>query len=138
MDTSNHSWNAGDRPSLRVTPAGLSLLAYLDYVTVHNFVSLAPGDTRVPPDPPSPVAPPERLDEERQPRMTPWEDVPEQPLEDMDDDDDDYGDHSPEENYNSGYTSDDPGARGDLDPAGYWDDEDPWIDPASDVDDGED
>lgn len=57
MSTSNHSWNAGDRPALYVTPAGIELLAYLDYVTVHNFASLAPGDTSIP----------EQYDDERQP-----------------------------------------------------------------------
>jgi hypothetical protein len=147
MSTSNHSWNAGDRPALYVTPAGIELLAYLDYVTVHNFASLAPGDTRippdeqpedpgeqqwddmpkahtqtpeetawairqlmdagatfpnfqnVPPDPPAPIAPPERLDEERQPPerrdVTPHVDDSDFDL--TDDDDDEYGAHSPEE-----------------------------------------
>lgn len=65
MDTSNHSWNAGDRPTLRVTPAGMELLAYLDYVTVHNFVSLAPTDTAVP-EPEQPVDPGDQQ----------WDDMP--------------------------------------------------------------
>ena len=50
MTPSNHSWNAHDRPTLHVTPSGIQLLAYLDYVTVHHFVSLAATDTAVPPE----------------------------------------------------------------------------------------
>lgn len=107
MDTSNHSekgtsrdWLSGDRPALRVTPAGLSLLAYLDYVTLHTFVSLIPSDTV------GPEAPPERYDDERTQAGTPspkWGDYSDDnrqsddSFDDMDDDDDDYGDHSPEE-----------------------------------------
>jgi hypothetical protein len=50
MHTSNHSWSAGDRPALRVTPAGLSALAYFDYVNVRHFVSpdILFADTAVP------------------------------------------------------------------------------------------
>jgi hypothetical protein len=102
--TSNHSWNAGDRPALRVTPAGIQLLAYLDYVTPHTFVSLQPTDTV------GPTTPPEKYDDERQPlpeawnpRITPWQDIPPDDDFDLTDDDDDmlsesnYGEHSPEE-----------------------------------------
>lgn len=108
---SSPDWNPGDRPTLRITPAGIAALAYFDYVNVNHIVSLGPTDT----------ATPEHFDDDRQPlpdvwnpRLTPWEDIP--PADDPEDgdrdtedpeydsspeidwdDDSDYGSHSPEE-----------------------------------------
>lgn len=90
QSTSNSSsWNPHERPALRVTDAGMKLLAYLDYVNANYFVSLMPTDTAVPEQYDLDRDIPERQD------VTPH--VDEWQPEDMDDDDDDYGDHSPEE-----------------------------------------
>lgn len=146
MDTSNHSEKGTSRRTSRIyniTPAGSRLARYLEYLASHpDFDDLGVErdwtlDSSVPPDPPAPIAPPERYDDEREQAGTPspkWGDY----SDDNRQSDDSFDDDDPEENYNSGYSSDDPGARGDLDRASYSDDDSWAIDPASDVDDGED
>lgn len=63
MDTSNHTWNPGDRPALRITAAGLKALAYFDYVNANHIVSLGPTDTAHPADE-QPLSEHDRLERE--------------------------------------------------------------------------